>query len=282
MIDPSNSGQDLVRCDLCESPAPPLHCDLCHTNLCKACVAEHVSDFSKEHKVVQFSERGANPVYHKCSLHSGKECELHCTKCNTPVCCLCVSEKHQKHTLSSILKTYTAIKAKMKKDLERQLNVLRNYENRASEIDGQKSILEGKYEKLTTDVDQQGKILHREVDIFINERKTQINVMKIHHLATLDEQKQEVLSLISEIEQSIQHVNEMLDANEVCRISAYKSNFAFRKPPSQLNFSLPEISSQEIISKQFCKMFSDLLPLSFSINEEKDEALKDGVTSSYS
>ena len=101
---PSCSGQDLVHCDLCESPIPPQHCDLCHTNLCKACLGEHISDFSKEHRVIQFSERGANPIYLKCSHHSGKECELHCTKCNTPVCSLCVSEKHQKHTLSSILK----------------------------------------------------------------------------------------------------------------------------------------------------------------------------------
>ena len=131
-MDSSNSGQDLIRCDLCESPIPPLHCDLCHTNLCKACVGEHISDFSKEHKVVQFSERGARPVYPKCSPHSGKACELQCTKCGTPVCSLCVTEGHRGHDLSSILKTYTAQKEKMKKDLEGLLNNLREYENRAS------------------------------------------------------------------------------------------------------------------------------------------------------
>ena len=134
-----------------------------------------------------------------------------------------------------------------------------------------KTSLEGKYEKLTTDVDQQGEKLHREVDIFINYRKSQINSMKNRHLATLDEQKEEVLSLISEIEQSIKHVNEMLDTNEVCRVSAYKSNFEFRKLPSQIHFSLPDISSQEIISEKFRKMFSDLLPLSFLIDEYKTE-----------
>ena len=83
--------------------------------------------------------------------------------------------------------------------------------------------------------------------------------------------KEEVLSLISEIEQSIKHVNEMLDTNEVCRVSAYKSNSEFRKPPSQIHFSLPDISSQEIISEKFRKMFSDLLPLSFLIDEYKTE-----------
>ena len=137
--------------------------------------------------MVQFSERGASPVYPKCSSHSGKACELYCTKCGTPVCCLCVTESHQGHDLSSILKTYTAQKEKMKKDLEKLMNNLHEYENRGKEIDRDKTSLEGKYEKLTTDVDQQGEKLHREVDIFINYRKSQINSMKNRHLATLDE-----------------------------------------------------------------------------------------------
>nr|XP_022300970.1 tripartite motif-containing protein 45-like [Crassostrea virginica] len=213
-MDPSNPCQDLIRCDLCESPIPPLHCDFCHTNLCKACVGEHKSDFFKEHKVVQFSERGANPVYPNCSPHSDKACELQCTDCNTPVCSLCVEESHQRHSLSSILKTYKAQKEKMKKDLEKLMNNLREYENRGKEIDGEKASLEGKYEKLTRDVDKQGEKLHREVDTFINKRKTEINNMKNRHLATLNEQKKKVLSLISEIEQSMKHINEMLDTNE--------------------------------------------------------------------
>ena len=264
-MDSRNSGQDLIRCDLCDSPMPPLHCGLCHTNLCKACVGEHISDFSKEHKVVQFSERGANPVYPKCSPHSGKACELHCTKCDTPVCSLCVAESHQEHTFSSILKTYTATKEKMKKDLEELLNDLRKYENRASKIDGEKSYLEGEFEKLTTDVDKQGEKLHREVDIFINERKIQINEKKNWNLAILDEEKKEVLSLISEIEQRMKHVTEMLDTTEVFEVSAYKSE---NHENADLRFlcmppiDLPQISLQEINSEKFCKMFSDLLPLS--------------------
>ncbi|XP_078309414.1 E3 ubiquitin-protein ligase TRIM9-like [Crassostrea virginica] len=262
-MDPSNSGQDLIRCDLCKSPTPPLHCDLCHTNLCKACVGEHISDFSKEHRVVQFSERGASPVYPKCSPHSGKACELQCTKCGTPVCSLCVTESHQGHTLSSILKTYTAQKEKMKTDLEELLYVLRTYENSASNIDIEKSCLEWEFEKLTTEVDQQGEKLHREVDIFINERKIQINKKKNWNLANLDEQKEKMLSLISEIEQRMKHVTEMLDTTEVSEVSAYKSeNADFRVPSSRLFYVLPKISLQEINSEKFCKMFSDLLPLS--------------------
>ena len=30
--------QDVIRCDLCETPVPPKHCELCHIPLCEACV----------------------------------------------------------------------------------------------------------------------------------------------------------------------------------------------------------------------------------------------------
>lgn len=46
----------------CETPFPPLHCDLCHTNICNACKTTHVSELSKPHEVVPFWERGSTPI----------------------------------------------------------------------------------------------------------------------------------------------------------------------------------------------------------------------------
>lgn len=34
-LDPEYSLQDVVRCHLCETPAPPLHCVTCNIHLCK-------------------------------------------------------------------------------------------------------------------------------------------------------------------------------------------------------------------------------------------------------
>lgn len=58
--------QDVVCCHYCETPFPPLHCDLCHQNICNDCEAKHVSELSKPHEIVPFKERGSTPI---CTKH---------------------------------------------------------------------------------------------------------------------------------------------------------------------------------------------------------------------
>ena len=118
-MDPQHSAQDIVRCDLCENPVPPMCCDICQINLCKSCVGEHLSDRSKEHKVVPFEERGSTINNPKCQKHSPKICELHCKHCNIPICTSSVSSgDHEHHKKVDILKILTKKKELIEKVLQ--------------------------------------------------------------------------------------------------------------------------------------------------------------------
>lgn len=107
--------QDAIRCHLCETPLPSKHYDICHVHLCEACVEDHLSEESTEHKVVPFALRGSIP---KCSTHFTKINEQHCEECNIPICAFCaLSGKHDQHNVTDILKIMANKKELMQKDL---------------------------------------------------------------------------------------------------------------------------------------------------------------------
>ena len=117
-LDPRHSAQDITRCDLCDATVPPMHCDICHINLCKDCVVDHLSDESKDHKVVSFNKQGSTVNYPKCQKHSLKICELHCRHCFVPICIFCVSSgDHDQHKKVDIQKVIRNKKKLIEKDL---------------------------------------------------------------------------------------------------------------------------------------------------------------------
>ena len=180
-MDPERSAQDLIRCGLCETPVPPLHCDVCHINLCKACVGEHLSDESKDHKVVPFSKRGSTINYPKCQKHSPKICEIHCKQCIIPICASCVlSGDHDQHEKVDILKTLTEKKTLIEKDLqELKKSTYPRYQEAATNITVQKADVRKYSQELTTALDKQGEALHREIDIIIQGMKSEIEKWKL-------------------------------------------------------------------------------------------------------
>lgn len=114
-MNPEYSLQAVVRCYLCETPTPPMYCDICRTYLCKNCLGEHLLNKSKEHKVMLFQYRRYIP---KCLKHSTEICEHFCEQCNIPICAFCVSSgEHQTHNVVDILKSIESKKYILQKYL---------------------------------------------------------------------------------------------------------------------------------------------------------------------
>nr|XP_034304679.1 uncharacterized protein LOC117682043 isoform X2 [Crassostrea gigas] len=267
-MDPSrNWAQDVLRCRLCETPGPPMYCDICHIHLCKACVGEHLSDLSKEHKVLPFEKRGSTP---KCSKHSTKLCELYCEQCDIPICTTCASsEEHYSHKFIEISKNIDSKKELIQKDLqELEKSIYPKYQEIASINQVQKSALNENSQKLTTEIDKHGEDLHREINTIIRNMKSNVEETDTKHLAVLDKQEDEIKHTISEITQTIAKLKTLMDSNDVSRVSAYKSrNDEFRRLPPKLTVSLPSFTPQKINKEQLYQQFGSLSASSIKTEE---------------
>ncbi|XP_056003579.1 uncharacterized protein LOC125663202 [Ostrea edulis] len=273
---PRRSAQEILLCDSCETFSLQSHCELCQINLCTKCVGKHLSDLSNLHNVVHYLHRKSTLNYPKCPKHTEKRCELHCEKCDIPVCITCVSSgKHEGHTLSEFLEKLSGKTKSLEKDLEElETSIYLQYEEMASSVQTEKAELEANYMKLTTAADQEGEVWHREITAIVDQRKSDIQEMKYKHLSILNKNTEEITQKLTELKQIISDLKSMLKSNDVSLTSTYKSrNSEFITLPPTARVTLPSFSPRKIEKDQLNEMFGSLSPLSIN-TEEHDYTMK--------
>ena len=258
-MDP-DSLQDVIRCDLCETPVPLKHCDICQIHLCEACVGKHLSDQSKDHYIVPFNLRGITP---KCAKHSSKACKKFCTTCYIPVCPQCnASRKHKGHNTKDILTLFETMRKHMEKDLKDfEKSIYPKYQEAATNIPLQRAELVKRSQKLTIALDKQGEALHKEIDNVIQEMKSEIDDMDAQHIEAIDRQEDAINRTIIDITQIIQDLKRLLDTSDLSLVSKYTSRtFEFRslQLPAQLHMTLLTFTPREINREQIHQQIGSL------------------------
>jgi hypothetical protein len=173
--------------------------------------------------------------------------------------------------MTSELKSFNGKREKIQTDLRELENIFcPHLEERVSKIREQKLCLEEHYEHLTTEVAKQEDVWLRAIDDTVQKQKSDINEMRKQHLTTLENQEEELKLLLSEMQQRILDLREMLNSNNVALTSAYSScNEKFEKfSGKELKFSLPTFTPNNIDENFVLKGFGFLTPLSITAEHQ--------------
>ncbi|XP_065933424.1 E3 ubiquitin-protein ligase TRIM71-like [Magallana gigas] len=271
-MDPRSTAQDVHRCDLCETAIVHSYCDFCHVNLCKPCIGEHISDGYDKHKIVPFQERRSTLIYQKCEMHPQKNCKFQCKDCNNIVICssCALSKQHKGHYFVELVEVYKTKKEDIEKDTkELENHISPTYEKIALEVEHQLANLDGGYEKLRTTISKHGEKWHKEIDIVINNVKTELNEIKVKHREILQKHLDEVKQIQSFIKQTLLALKELEQSTEVSSTIEYSSKIReFSKLPPKVMVTMPTFISKSIEPRKLYNLFGQLTSLSTATEEK--------------
>nr|XP_034333099.1 uncharacterized protein LOC117691318 [Crassostrea gigas] len=267
-----NEGQDILRCDVCDGPDHPFHCDICETDLCRVCVGDHLLDSSRRHQIVQFEDRGSSLIYSICQTHSSRQCELHCESCDVAICVHCFSSgNHQNHRIVDAKSFFESKKVDIQKDLhEFETIISKKYQDIVDDFIGQKEELKTYSSNLTKDLVKLEEICQRDIKTLFEKLRSDVDKIHKKHSSVLNKEEVKTTSKLSEIKDAIDNLQVLLNSNDVGLVSGYESEISeFRKLPPKLKIMFLPFTFPNIDFKEIYKSF-DLLSACCLTTEEHD------------
>ena len=265
-MNPAYAAQDVLRCQLCETPVPP------YLDLCNVCAGKHLSNESSEHKVLPTKDQWSPP--NLCPKHPLKQSEFHCEQCDSPICSQCTSSpEHQGHNFVDMIKYLEGKKKFLQRDLqELEKSIYPTHQKAASNIPTQRADVRKHAESLTTALNKQREALLTEIGSIFRGMQSEIDDMQDKSMKELKKREDEIRQRISEISQSVQDLKQLLTSNNFYRISAYNSkNYKLRNLPPKLMFSFPTFSPQKVSKNRLQQLIGSLSVFSMTLEKREQE-----------
>lgn len=153
---------------------------------------------------------------------------------------------------------------------ELEKSIYPKYKEIATNIPVQKAGLSKNYQKLTTAINKQGEVWHREIDTIVRNLISDVNKMECEHMTVLDQHEVNITQNISKITKTIEDLKEKLESDDILLISEYKSkNAEFRRLATKVKVSLPNFMPKHIIRNWLIQQFGSLSALSFTTEEQE-------------
>lgn len=280
-MDPSYTGQDITRCDLCETSVVQKYCDICRVNLCISCVGIHISDEYDRHKVVPFSRRNSTLIYPPCKIHTSKRCKFRCDNCDLLLCSLCSSSSaHERHKHSNTFEVYRSKKELIKNDAEKLENkVLPACKEMEKDIEAHISNIDEAFERVILAVENHGKYWHKKIDFILREMKDNIGQIKKRQTEFLKKNLTKLQTLSSVLQKRILDLKNISKSNKISDAIAYISNNELLKLPSKVKVTPPQFQPN-LDEELTLDEFGTLTPGALSTEDQSYSMVKQDLPSS--
>lgn len=138
------------------------------------------------------------------------------------------------------------------------------------------------FQKIATALIEHGEAVQNEINNTIKLLKSDLDEMGFKHLAILNEKEDNISQTMSEITQNIADIKKLLESNDICLVTTYKSRIAeFRKLPPHIKVKFPIFSPQKIDRDQISQCFGTLSSLSFTTEDQVFSSETPETGSSY-
>lgn len=161
------------------------------------------------------------------------------------ICVHCVtSSNHKNHKIEDAKRKFESNKDHLQKDLQEFKNLISTkYREIEKDIRAQTSKLHTYFNALESTLSRQREKWYCEIDNAVSKLQTDLLRIRTNLSLPLIKQERDININISEINQSILDIKHLLQSNEVCQVSAYRSKIPkFRKLPPKLEIGLPKFS----------------------------------------